>query len=109
MIKSLAALGLLFGTAVSAQSVSYSTNNPSRLVGDPNKVVCEKTRSALAWEARGCAIRWRSGTRSTTACAKMRNAFRPEHGGCAAMAATHAAPTAFRLATWPGALAAHTS
>lgn len=42
MLKSLSAFALLFGTTASAQSVSYLTNNPSRLVGDPNKVVCEK-------------------------------------------------------------------
>jgi hypothetical protein len=42
MLKSLAAFAFLFGTAATAQSVSYLTNNPSRLVGDPNKIVCEK-------------------------------------------------------------------
>ena len=42
MVKSIALLAILLGSGVSAQSVSYSTNNPSRLKGDPNKLVCEK-------------------------------------------------------------------
>lgn len=42
MLRLSAALALVFASGASAQSVSYLTNNPSRLAGDPNKIVCEK-------------------------------------------------------------------
>lgn len=42
MLKSLAGLALVYATATSAQSISYATNNPSVMKGDPNRVVCEK-------------------------------------------------------------------
>jgi hypothetical protein len=42
MLRSSAALVLLFASSAGAQSISYLTNNPSRLKGDPNQIVCER-------------------------------------------------------------------
>lgn len=42
MLKSSAALALLFASGAGAQSISYVTNNPSLVKGDPNQLVCEK-------------------------------------------------------------------
>ena len=42
MLKSLAGFAVLFAATASAQSVSYATNNPAPIKGDPNKIVCQK-------------------------------------------------------------------
>ena len=42
MLRSSAILALLFASSAGAQSISYVTNNPSTIKGDPNKLVCER-------------------------------------------------------------------
>jgi hypothetical protein len=42
MLRSSVALALLFAGSAGAQSISYVTNNPSPIKGDPNQIVCEK-------------------------------------------------------------------
>lgn len=42
MFRSSATLALFFASGAGAQSISYVTNNPSLLKGDPNHVVCQK-------------------------------------------------------------------
>jgi hypothetical protein len=42
MLKSSAVLALIIASGASAQSISYVTNNPSLLKGDPNQVVCQR-------------------------------------------------------------------
>ena len=42
MLKAVVAFGMLASSAASAQSVSYTTDNPARIKGDRNKIVCQK-------------------------------------------------------------------
>ena len=43
MLKSLAAVALLFAAAAPAQVVtSYKTDNPSQIKGDSDRIVCQK-------------------------------------------------------------------
>jgi hypothetical protein len=43
MLKGLAAIALVFSATAPAQIItSYATNNPSRIKGDPNKIVCQR-------------------------------------------------------------------
>jgi hypothetical protein len=42
MLRSTAALALLLASSATAQSISYRTNNPAPIKGDPNKIVCER-------------------------------------------------------------------
>ena len=42
MFRSSVALAFMFASSAGAQSISYLTNNPSLIKGDPNQIVCEK-------------------------------------------------------------------